>query len=306
MRGAFIQTLVALAERDPRIFLLTGDLGYMALEPFVEQFPERFVNVGVAEQNMVGVATGLAEAGYLPFCYSIVTFATLRPYEFIRNGPVLHNLPVRIIGVGAGVEYAHNGPTHYGLEDIAVMRAQPGIAIIAPGDAEQTRSALSKTYALPQPIYYRLGKDDRLTIPALGGKFEFNKPDHICSGSDVLIISTGAISAECVSAVEKLKASGISARLIAISTLNPVDTETLAGEISAFNKVVTVESHYLAGGLGSLVAEVIAEHELHSKLVRCAIKNTPDGTTGSQSFMHTRMGISADSIAEKAMALVAG
>ncbi|HEY9713765.1 MAG TPA: transketolase, partial [Chroococcales cyanobacterium] len=117
MRGAFARTLTELAAQDSRIYLLTGDLGYMALEPFKEKFPDRFINVGVAEQNMVGIATGLAEAGLIPVCYSIVTFASLRPYEFIRNGPILHQLPVRIAGVGGGVEYGHNGATHYGLED---------------------------------------------------------------------------------------------------------------------------------------------------------------------------------------------
>src|SRR6266566_4068220 len=126
MRGTFAKTLAELADEDPRILLLTADLGYMALEPFSERFPDRFLNVGVAEQNMVGLATGLAEAGFLPFVYSIVTFATLRPYEFIRNGPVMQQLPVRIVGVGGGLEYGNNGLSHYGLEDVALMRVQPG------------------------------------------------------------------------------------------------------------------------------------------------------------------------------------
>src|SRR5256712_11111775 len=125
MRRAFVNTLVELAERDPRILLLTGDLGYVALEPFAERFPDRFFNVGVAEQNMVGLATGLAEAGFTPFVYSIATFASMRPYEFIRNGPVLHELPVRIVGMGGGLDYGPNGMTHYALEDVALMRAQP-------------------------------------------------------------------------------------------------------------------------------------------------------------------------------------
>src|SRR3954447_23056573 len=132
MRGAFANTITELAERDPRVVLLTGDLGYMALEPFSDRFPERFFNIGVAEQNMVGVATGLAEAGFIPFVYSIVTFASLRPYEFIRNGPILHQLPVRIVGIGGGGEYGTAGPTHHGLEDVGIMRIQPGITVIAP------------------------------------------------------------------------------------------------------------------------------------------------------------------------------
>src|SRR5206468_2385099 len=137
MRRSFVDTLIELAECDPRVVLLTGDLGFMVVEPFVERFPDRFFNMGVAEQNMVGVATGLAEAGFIPYVYSIVTFATLRPYEFIRNGPVLHQLPVRIVGVGGGYGYGPAGPTHHGVEDIGVMRMQPGLAVIAPADNRQ-------------------------------------------------------------------------------------------------------------------------------------------------------------------------
>ncbi len=151
VRATFIRTLVELAEEDERIVLLTGDLGFTVVEPFAERFPDRFFNVGVAEQNMVGVATGLAEAGFVPFVYSIATFATLRPYEFIRNGPVLHRLPVRIVGVGGGLEYGLNGLTHYALEDIAVMRAQPGMTVLAPADFEQARTALRETKAVPGP-----------------------------------------------------------------------------------------------------------------------------------------------------------
>src|SRR3989344_1045348 len=129
MRKILIETLCELARQDERIVLLTGDLGYTVVEPFQEAFPERFYNMGVAEQNMMGVATGLAEAGYIPFVYSIVTFATLRAYEFIRNGPVWHNLPVRILGIGGGLEYGTLGLTHYGLEDIGMMRLQPTMKI---------------------------------------------------------------------------------------------------------------------------------------------------------------------------------
>ena len=139
MRGTFVNTLCDIARQDERIVLLTGDLGFTVLEPFREAHPKRFYNVGVAEQNMVGLATGLAESGLIPFCYSIGTFASLRPFEFIRNGPVLHHLPVRIVGLGAGFEYGTAGTTHFSLEDIGVLRTQPGLDIIAPADFEQRR-----------------------------------------------------------------------------------------------------------------------------------------------------------------------
>ncbi len=171
MRRAFTTTLVELAREHDDIVLLTGDLGYTVLEPFQEEFPDRFFNMGVAEQNMVGVATGLAEAGYRPFVYSIVTFATMRPYEFIRNGPIMHGLPVRIVGVGAGLDYAHDGVSHYGLEDVALMRMHPGMTVVAPADGRQTQAALAATWDAPGPVYYRLGKEEDLLVPGLDGRF---------------------------------------------------------------------------------------------------------------------------------------
>src|ERR1043166_6956323 len=148
MRGTFVNTLCELANADDRIVLLTGDLGFTVLEPFRDAHPRRFYNVGVAEQNMVGLATGLAEAGLIPFCYSIGTFASLRPYEFIRNGPILHGLKARIVGVGAGFDYGVNGMTHYAIEDVGVMRIQPGMTVVAPADYEQTRNSLLATWDL--------------------------------------------------------------------------------------------------------------------------------------------------------------
>src|SRR5439155_24565256 len=175
MRRAFSTTLAELGRKDDRILLLTGDLGFMALEPFADRFPERFINVGVAEQNMVGLGTGLAESGFIPFLYSIATFASMRAYEFIRNGPIMHALPVRIVGVGGGFEYGTAGPTHYGLEDIGMMRMQPGITVVAPADAGQARSALLATRDIPGPVYYRLGKEDKIVVPGLDSRFELGR-----------------------------------------------------------------------------------------------------------------------------------
>src|SRR5204863_5693681 len=186
--------LVELAAADRRIILLTGDLGCMALEPFMERFPERFVNVGVAEQNMVGIATGLAEAGFVPFVYSIVTFATLRPYEFVRNGPVWHRLPVRIVGVGGGFEYGPQGLSHHGLEDVAVMRVQPGMTVVAPADHEQMASALRATWNAAGPVYYRIGKDDKTVVPGLGARFRPGHVEIVNDGTDVALVAMGSVA----------------------------------------------------------------------------------------------------------------
>src|SRR3954469_24923245 len=139
MRKAFVASLCELAARDERVMLLTADLGWSVLEPFAERFPNRFLNVGVAEQNMLGVATGLARQGRVPFVYSIATFASMRGYEQFRNGAVLHRLPVRVVGIGGGFAYGHAGPTHHALEDLAIARAQPGVTVLAPADQAQAR-----------------------------------------------------------------------------------------------------------------------------------------------------------------------
>ncbi len=298
MRGAFIQTLVGLAEHDARILLLTGDLGYLALERFAEKFPRRFFNVGVAEQNMVGLATGLAEAGFIPFVYSIVPFAVLRPYEFIRNGPIAHRLPVRIVGVGGGFEYGANGFTHYGLEDIAVMRAQPGISIIAPADHSQTRTALQKTWNLPGPVYYRVGKDDRAVVPGLEGAFELGKLQVLRAGERVLLLAMGSVAIEAATATQELERHGIRNSFAVLASVSPAPVEDLVRQLTTHKLVLTVEAHYQNGGLGSLVAEVLAEHGLDTWLVRCCVKHLPCGASGSQAWLHQKHGLAAPELVQ--------
>jgi transketolase len=305
MRAAFVRTLVDLAAADSRIVLLTGDLGYMALEPFMERFPDRFVNVGVAEQNMVGIATGLAESGWLPFVYSIATFATLRPYEFIRNGPVLHGLPVRMVGIGGGFDYGPQGATHHGLEDLCVTRVQPGLNVIAPADHEQTASALRATWNLPGPVYYRLGKDDRTTVPGLDGRFTLGRMERVRHGADVAIVASGAVATEAVAAADALASRGIAAGVLVAASLAPAPVADLIAALSVVPLALTVEAHYVAGGLGSLVAEVIAEEGLRCRLVRCGVRAEPDGVCGSQRFLQHRHGISAEALVETAANAVA-
>jgi transketolase len=304
MRKAFFQTLTELAARDPRILLLTGDLGYLALEPFADACPGRFFNVGVAEQNMVGLATGLAEAGFIPFVYSIVPFAVLRPYEFIRNGPIQHRLPVRIVGVGGGLEYGPNGLSHYGLEDIAVMRAQPGITVIAPADGQQTRTALSATWNLPGPVYYRLGKDDKAIVPGLEGRFELGKVQHLREGADLLMIALGSVAGEAAAAAEQLASRGVACSLVILASVSPAPIDELAKLLARHPVALTVEAHYRVGGVGSLVAEVIAERDLRCHLVRCGVGSLPNGITGSQRYLHQLYGLSAEKLAETALAAV--
>ena len=306
MRGTFVRTLVGLAARDARPLLLSGDLGYMVVEPFVEQFPLRFFNVGVAEQNMLGIATGLAEAGFLPFVYSIATFASLRPYEFIRNGPVHHRLPVRIVGVGGGFEYGIAGFSHHALEDVGVLRLQPGLRVIAPADAAQAHAALETTWDMPGPIYYRLGKDEKTSVRGLEGRFALDRVEALGDGTDLLILATGAITAEAERAAELLARSGIHATLGVVASLSPAPEKDLARLLARFPLALTVEAHYRVGGLGSLVSEVVAERGLDCRVVRCGVRDAGDGLSGSQRWCEDRHGLSAATLVETATSALRG
>ncbi|MBO9534566.1 MAG: hypothetical protein J7513_16455 [Solirubrobacteraceae bacterium] len=296
MRNEFVDELGALAAADERVVLLTGDLGFMVLEDFQRQFPDRFFNVGVAEQNMVGMATGLAEAGFVPFVYSIATFATLRPYEFIRNGPILHRLPVRVVGVGGGFDYGHNGITHLALEDYAVMRTQPGMTTIAPADAPQARAAIQATRDHEGPIYFRVSKRGD-ALPGLDGRFKLGGLDVVRTGDDAAIISIGSISHEAVAAAAFLAERGIEATVAVVSSFNPDPAEELAELLANVPLALTVEAHYVNGGLGSFVAEVIAEAGLACRLLRAGATSMPSGETGTQAHMERQSGLDAGSLA---------
>jgi transketolase len=306
VRGAFVRGMVEIAAKDERVMLLTADLGFMALEPFARAYPDRFLNVGVAEQDMVGIACGLAEAGYLPFCYSIATFASMRGYEFIRNAAALHRLPIRIVGVGGGFEYASAGASHHALEDIAIMRAQSGITVIAPADFGQTLSALKATWDLPVLVYYRIGKDDRREVPGLDGRFELGRVEVVGGGKDLLLLSTGSVSTEAAAACETLEARGVYATLGVVSTLNPAPAEHLLRLLREFPAVVTVEAHSINGGLGSLACEVIAENRLACTAVRLGVCGATSGVTGSEAYLLRQHGLDRDSVATTALNLLAG
>jgi len=304
VRSAFIHSLVALAERDPRVVLLTGDLGFTVIEDFAERFPNRFFNVGVAEQNMLGVATGLAEAGYVPFVYSIATFATMRPYEFIRNGPLLHGLPVRVVGVGSGLDYGPNGITHYALEDVALMRAQPEMMVVVPADPDQARAAVVATADVRGPIYFRVGKGAQ-SIPELGGRFSPGRADILREGRDIALIALGPAVRIALDAADLLAPLGVEAAVAVVSSFNPSPTEDIAGLLDRVPMAITVEVHYVNGGLGSFVAEVIAEHGLDVRLLRSAVHEMPRARSGSQQYLLEHYGLTSRAVVDSALASLA-
>lgn len=297
MREAFARTLLELAAEDERILVLTGDVGFMVWEPFVQKYPQRFLNVGVAEQNMIALATGLADSGFFPFAYSIATFATLRPYEFIRNGPIHHRLPVRIVGVGEGHGFGSAGHTHHGLEDVGVMRVQPGgITIITPADSQQACSAVKATYNLPGPIYYHLGKNDNLIVPGLNGRFNLGKLEVLREGDALLWVTMGGVTVEVAKAADLLAQNGIRSTVLVVASVNPAPEEDLCAFARRFPLVITVEAHYKVGGLGPVVSEVVAEHGIVCRVVRRGVSSLPSGISGNQRYYDNLCGLNAESL----------
>ncbi len=306
MRATFAKTLTEIARANRRVLLLTADLGYMALEPFSDAVPDQFLNVGVAEQNMVGIATGLAEGGFIPFLYSIAPFASLRPYEFIRNGPVLHRLPVRIVGVGAGYEYGPAGPTHHGIDDAAALRPQAGLTIVTPADHLQMRNALLDTWQHEGPVYYRIGKDEKTTVPGLNGRFRLGRAEIVREGRDLAFVVMGALAAEACAAADLLAEKGLSATVAVVSSFNPSPSDDLALIARSHSLLVSVEAQYVNGALGSLVAETIAEDGAGARLVRIGVRARPQGRSGSQAYYHRLHELGSAAIAERVLNVLAG
>jgi transketolase len=304
VRRELVESLVELATDDERIVLLTGDLGFAALEPFTERFPDRFFNAGVAEQNMVGVATGLAEAGFTPYVYSISTFASMRPYEFIRNGPVLHELPVRIVGIGEGVDYGHNGMTHYAVEDVALMRVQPGLTVVVPGSSGQVGAVLRAVQPLPGPAYIRVSKQS-VSVPALDDNFELGRAQSLTDGDDVAIVALGSMSEQALAASDLLAQADVSAGVTVVASVSPPPVRDLVSLLAGVPVAISVEAHYTTGGLGSLLAEVIAEHALGTRLLRIGVPGLPIGISGSRDYMYEQLGLSPERLAARLLRALA-
>lgn len=259
MRTAFIRSLLATARADERVWLLTADLGYSVLEPFAEEFPKRYVNVGVAEQNMTGIAAGLAHSGKIVFTYSIANFPTLRCLEQIRNDVCYHNLPVKIVSVGGGYSYGPQGYTHHGVEDIGVMRTLPGITVVAPGDPLETAAAVAQLAARPGPAYLRLGKAGEPVVHPSAPAFELSRAIVVRQGADFTVISTGGMLDYCNRTLADMeRADGLRGSLLSMHTVKPLDVDAVVAAARTSPLIITAEEHCATNGLGSAVAEVLA------------------------------------------------
>lgn len=303
MRRAFVEALSDLAAQDERVFLLTGDLGFMVLERFAEDHPRRFLNIGVAEQNMVGLATGLAEAGFLPFLYSITPFATLRPYEQLRNGPVHHGLPVRLIGVGAGFDYGHAGSSHHAIEDLAVLRCLPGLRIELPADDAAATASLLRTWDSAGPVYYRLGKDSQTLPSALRVVASAEgRTTCVAEGWGIALVTASTATHVTWEARRLLCQQGLQPAMLLVRTLIDGQAPGLAELLGSYRLVISIETHGVIGGLGSTVAEVLAEHGRASRLLRIGVRREREPfATGGRAELRAAHGLYAEEICRQVL-----
>jgi transketolase len=296
MRTAFIEELCLLAGRDERIWLLGGDLGFSVLERFIERFPGRYINMGVAEQNMTGVAAGLALEGRIVFTYSIANFPVVRCLEQIRNDVCVHNLNVKIAAVGGGVAYGAAGYSHHAVEDLAVMRAMPNTAVLAPGDPVEARLAARAAVDREGPCYIRLGKGGEPVVHRTDPEFTVGKAIPVRAGNDLTIISTGGLLGEAAAAADQL-APRIRARVLSMPWVHPLDTEALHRAAAETGLIVVVEEHSAAGGLGGAAAEALtASPTVSCPLVMMNLGGGSLHAVGSQAHLRRECGLDAGGI----------
>ena len=305
MRTAFIDRLCTLAEGDERVWLLTGDLGFSVLERFADAYPERFVNAGVAEQNMIGVAAGLALSGKIPFVYSIANFPVMRCLEQIRNDVCYHRLDVKVVSVGGGMVYGSQGYTHHGVEDIAVMSALPGMAVLAPADPIEAAWAAEAAVERSGPVYVRLGKAGDPVLHETPPHLEFGRAVTVREGDDVTLVSTGAALRIALESAAALAARGVSARVLSMPTVKPIDIDALTAAATQTPLVVTIEEHGPVGGLFSAVLEVVAPLRA-AGVVRVSLAAEPAPIAGSCAYLSEAAGLDPLAIAETVVANLGG
>lgn len=297
MRAVFNKTLLDIAKKDKRIHMVLADIGFGEIEPYRDTFPERYYNVGVAEQNMTGVACGIAMEGNIAVTYSIANFPTLRCLEQIRNDVCYHNANVKIVIIGGGVSYGALGMSHHSTEDIAIMRALPNMIVEVPCDNYE---AIAATHAMIEhdgPFYYRCGYKGEKDIHSGPIDFKLGKAITVKEGSDVTLMFAGPIGAEVVKAAEELEKQDINCRVVSMHTIKPIDKDMIIDSAKNTGGIITVEEHNLMGGLGSAVSEVLCDANFYpKKFKRLAFPDINVCKIGGQAWIRDQYGLQARGI----------
>lgn len=274
MRSAYLETLYKLAEQDSRVYAIISDNGAIVYDDFKAAFPDRLLNAGIAEANMVGMAAGLAERGKIPFAYTIGAFLAYRAYEFILNDVCLQNKNVKMIGIGEGVSYSLLGSSHHTLYDIAVLRPIPDLTILSPASPLEVKKAVNAAYKMEGPVYIRLGTNREKEIYHSEYEYIIGKGVELKKGSDITIISTGSIVSDALEIAGLLDKRNINTRVINIHTIKPFDKDIVLKAAKETKLLCTIEEHSIIGGLGSAVAETLAEEGYGNRLLRFGFKDS--------------------------------
>jgi transketolase len=299
MRDAFARAFYETAQRDPKLFMVVADISPASkMTNFKAEFPTRFVDVGVAEQSLIGLSAGLALRGFKPFAYTIANFSIYRPFEQVRDDVCYQNLPVTIVGMGAGITYSPLGATHHTLEDVAVMSAIPNMSVLAPCDPAEVEEAVHFAAAHSGPVYLRLGKAGEANLTKDAPEpFRFGKIRQIKAGSDICLLSYGPITKMACEVAAKIEAErSISAAVYSVHTLKPLDKDGLTAVLARFPAVVTLEEHVQRGGLGAQLKELAWDCSARCRLHTFALKDEFIHLYGSQEQLRRAHGLSVDQV----------
>lgn len=305
MRDTFIKKLSEAAQKNSRIFLIAGDLGFGIVDSFEKKYPRQFLNAGVAEQNMTGLAAGLALEGKIIFTYSIANFPILRCLEQIRNDICYHRANVKIVSIGGGFSYGSLGFSHHATEDLAIMRALPEMTVLSPGDLWEVEGATEALIQQTGPAYLRLDKSSAGPTQKKGETFQFGKIRTLREGSDLTLMTTGGILGVVLAAAERLAQAGIETRVFSIHTLKPLDEDTILKAAQETGGIITIEEHSILGGLGGAVSELLLESGIFPQLFyRMGLRDQFSTIVGSQSYLRKRYHLDEEAIIEKTKALL--
>ncbi|MDR2578314.1 MAG: hypothetical protein LBC70_05830 [Chitinispirillales bacterium] len=293
MRTTFVSVLTELAESDDRIFLLTPDMGFSVFERFAEKYPGRFLNTGVAEQNTVGIAAGLALSGFKPYVYSIAPFALMRCYEQVRLGAAYMGLNIKIIGAGGGFSYGALGATHHIIEDFAIAKVLPGMIVCAPADPVEARQVFEQSARTESPMYIRIAKNNDPVIHKPEDVVTIGKAFTLQEGDDMEIITTGAITHRVTEWLPELHRQGVSAGLTIFPTVKPLDTEFLDELIKTEKNILIVEEHNIIGGLGESICAYLGKKNARNKIKHLGVPDVYSHYVGSWQFILDKFGLYA-------------
>lgn len=300
MRSTFVNTLSEMARKNDKIICVIGDTGFSVFEEFEKEFGERFINVGIAEQNFVSVGAGLAAMGMKPYIYNVVSFMTLRSIEEIELDVCYQENPVVLVGVGGGHAYGPAGPTHHAYFDIAMMRMMPNMTVVCPADPVEMKAVMEVSESYNKPMYIRIGRSVDPVIHKEPIRFEIGKAICMKEGTDAVLFATGTVVKDAVKACELLEQQGISVALYSMHTIKPIDTEVIEECMEKYPAIFTMEEHSTNGGLGTAVGDVLLEHMEKGKIKfkKFGFPDTFAPVTGSREYLNSLYGLDAESVAE--------